>query len=354
MRAEPADSALASLESTPAKTTVGVLFDGTPYFAPIGQVVADGALVTCHLCGRRFRSVAAHLSSHGWTKALYCEAFGLERRQSLEGADTRKLRAAIFSARLVFEPALRNGRDRGHELARSGSLNRQAADAARGRPFPAQRRQRSRTAVSRAARAQLGRASRERALERLAAVARDVARRHGYADIGHLVQEMSRAGHSLAGISIACGLDKDWMSRHLPQLDPAAAKAARAASADGHRLDARWMPALGTIGFADVTSYLRQRHVVEHRTVNAIAGEIGLSFHAVKAALSRHGLEVAPHAAKRHAAERRAADVAATLGVDSISEFVEQGRASGWTWQRLAEVSGQPETWLRRHGASQK
>jgi hypothetical protein len=109
------------------RTVAGVLRDGTPYFAPIGQVVADGALVTCHLCGRAFRSAAAPLSSHAWTNAQYWEAFGLERRQSLEGADTRKLRAAIFSARLAFEPALRNGRDRGHELARSGSLNRQAA-----------------------------------------------------------------------------------------------------------------------------------------------------------------------------------------------------------------------------------
>ena len=55
------------------------------YYAPIGEVVVSGALVTCHLCGRSLRSVTAHLRAHGWTKLAYCEAFGLERGQSLEG-----------------------------------------------------------------------------------------------------------------------------------------------------------------------------------------------------------------------------------------------------------------------------
>jgi ribosome-binding protein aMBF1 (putative translation factor) len=97
-RSDPVHNAPANPARRPGKPVVGVLRDGPPFFAPIGQVVADGAFVTCHLCGRAFRSVAVHLTSHGWTKAQYCEAFGLERRQSLEGADTRKLRAAAFSA----------------------------------------------------------------------------------------------------------------------------------------------------------------------------------------------------------------------------------------------------------------
>jgi hypothetical protein len=32
---------------------MGVLADGTLYYAPIGEVVVAGALVTCHLCARR-------------------------------------------------------------------------------------------------------------------------------------------------------------------------------------------------------------------------------------------------------------------------------------------------------------
>src|SRR5262245_61547426 len=91
------------------RPVVAVLPDGTPCYAPIGEVVVDGPLVTCHLCGRGLRSVAAHLAAHGWTKERYCEAFGLERSQSLEGPETRKLRAAALTARLVFDPAIREG-----------------------------------------------------------------------------------------------------------------------------------------------------------------------------------------------------------------------------------------------------
>jgi len=347
--ADPADSPLAGLAQRDFGPVVGVLGDGTPYFAPFGQVVAGGAHVTCHLCGRAFRSVAAHLASHGWTKAQYCEAFGLERTQSLEGADTRKLRAAAFGARLVFEPALRKGGANGRRRAVSGQLTRQAADAARGRPFPEQRRQRQRAAVPAAARAQLAQANRERASRHLAAVAEAAAARAGYADIGQLVAGMARAGHSLAAISRACGLDRDWLQRHLPQLDPVVAATASRRGDD--RLDARWLAALTTMGFSDVAGYLRQRHIVEHMSLNAIAAEVGLSFHTVKSALARYGLAVTAHAAKRYAAERRASEVAADLGVHSITEFIDRGRAEGWTWRQMAAASGQPETWLRRHAA---
>jgi hypothetical protein len=102
-----------------------------------------------------------------------------------------------------------------------------------------------------------------------------------------------------------------------------------------------------------VAGYLTQRHLFEHMSVNAIARDVGQSFHAVRSALSRHRVAAAPHAAKRHAAQTRAAEVAAALGVNSVTEFIEQRRAQGWTWRQLAAESGQPETWLRRQ-ASQK
>ena len=327
------------------KPSVGVLSNGTPYFAPIGQIVSDDSHVTCHLCGRSFRSVAAHLRSHGWTKAQYCEAFGLERGQSLEGPDTRKLRSVSFSARLVFDPAVREGSARGRDRARSGELTWEAASAARGRPFPEQRRRRSRTAMSASARMQLAEANRIRALEHLVAVAGQVARRQGYRDIAQLVSDQLAAGQSLSAISRACGLNKDWMSRHLSKLAPGAATAA-IASVD--RLDARWLLAIRTVGFEDVGSYLKQRHLVEHVSVNAIAREVGLSFSAVKSALLRHGISALPHATKRHAARQRATEVAAELGVDSVMDFIESCQAQGWTWQQLAAATGQPVSWLRR------
>ena len=331
----------------PACPPIGMLADGTPFYAPIGEVAADGPLVTCHLCGRALRSVTAHLRVHGWTKQAYCEAFGLERGQSLEGQETRKLRAAAFTSRLVFDPAVRTGSAAGRERARTGELTRDAAAAARGRRHPEQRRRKTRRAMTTAQVAAIARANTERARARLARVAAAVARRHGYPDIGAFVLARAASGASLAAISREAGLHKDWLSRHLGDIDPGAAAMLRGRSA---RDDARWLPALNRLGYTDVASYLTDRHLVQYRTVNAIAAEVGMSHHAVGLALRRHGLAPTPHAAKRHAASERAARVAARHGFDSIVAYIADRRAAGWTWRAVAEESGQPQSWLRRQG----
>ena len=331
----------------PACPPIGMLADGTLFYAPVGEVATDGPLVTCHLCGRALRSVTAHLRVHGWTKQAYCEAFGLERRQSLEGQETRKLRAAAFTSRLVFDPAVRAGSAAGRERARAGELTRDAAAAARGRRHPEQRRRKARQAMAAAQAAAVAQASTERARARLARVAADVARRHGYPDMGAFVLARAASGASLAAISREAGLHKDWLSRHLGDIDPGAAAMLRGRSA---RDDARWLPALNRLGYNDVASYLTDRHLVQYRTVNAIAAEVGMSHHAVGLALRRHGLAPTAHAAKRHAASERAARVAARHGFDSIVAYIADRRAAGWTWRAVAEESGQPQSWLRRQG----
>jgi hypothetical protein len=67
--------------------------------------------------------------------------------------------------------------------------------------------------------------------------------------------------------------------------------------------------------------------------------------------LRRHGLVRIPQAAKRHAARKRAADVAAALGYATIAGYIHQRRAEGRTWKAIAAESGQPQTWLRRQVA---
>ena len=326
---------------------VGVLDDGTPYYAPVGEIAADGARVICHLCGRSLRSVVAHLPSHGWTKDQYCEAFGLERGQSLEGTETHKLRAALFTARLALDPAIREGAAAGRRRARRGELARAAAAAARGRPFPEQRRRKSRRSLAEVSREVVARANRDRADRHLANVTAEVARGHGYPDIGAYVLTRIRAGASLAMVSREAGLHKDWLARHLARVDPAAREEVRRLGAARH--DARWLPAIRALGFADVPGYLTERHLNQHRTINAIAAETGLSNQAVTAALRRHGLPVTGHAAKRHAARQRAIDVAASLGYETIDEYIGRRRADGWTWNAISAESGQSATWLRRH-----
>jgi lambda repressor-like predicted transcriptional regulator len=181
-----------------------------------------------------------------------------------------------------------------------------------------------------------------------------VARRHGYPDIGAFVLARSATGASLAAISREAGLHKDWLSRHLGDIDPGAAAAAAVLGGRPARCDARWLPVLSRLGYTDVASYLTERHLVQHRTVNAIAAEVGMSHHAVGLALRRHGLAPTAHAAKRHAADERAAQVAARHGFDGIAAYIADRRAAGWTWRAMAEESGQPPSWLRRQGGNEQ
>jgi hypothetical protein len=336
------------------RPVVGVLADGTAFYAPVGEVVlVDQALVTCHLCGRSLRSVTAHLRAHGWTKDAYCEAFGLERGQSLEGPQTRKLRAAALAARLVFDPAIREGSAAGRERARAGNLARDAAAAARGRALPEQRRRKALRALAAIPPARVAQANSERARRRLTEVAAAAARRAGYPHIGALVLARVAEGASLVAISREAGLHKDWLSRHLGDVDLAAAAAVRPLRTGRREAqwDVRWQPALSRLGFTDVADYLREGHLVPHRTVSAIAAEVGLSHHAVRSALRRHRLEITAHAAKRHSARRRADDVAAAQGFATIGDYISQRPAEGWTWNAISAECGQPQTWLRRHAA---
>ena len=220
------------------RPVVGVLADGTPFYAPIGEILVADARVTCHLCGRSFRSVTAHLRAHGWSKERYCLTFGLERTQSLEGHETRKLRSAAFAARLIFEPAVREGSAAGRARARAGELARDAAAAARGRPFPEQRRRKNARAGDTRQSAAARMASRQRADRELAAVAASAAARFGFADIGSLVAARIAGGMSMAAVCRDIGLHKDWLSRHLPRLDPMAASQVR--QRPSRQPDAAW------------------------------------------------------------------------------------------------------------------
>ena len=331
------------------RPVVGVLADGTPYYAPIGEIVSDGITVTCHLCGRSLKSVAAHLRVHGWAKAAYCEAFGLERGQPLEGSETRKRRAASFAPRLIFDPAIRAGSAAGRQRAAAGELTRDAARASTGRPRPEQRRRKASRVAAAASSAAVVRANRERASQHRAEVAARVAREQGYPTLGAYVSARAASGASLAAISREAGLNKDWLQRHLAEVDPMVAAAVRRAPSD--RDGPRWVQAVTVLGFADVAGYLRDRHLVRHQTVSAIGAEVGMSNHAVTAALVRHGLARTAHVGRRNAARERAAQVAAILGVDSVPGYVAERRAAGWTWQAIAVECCQPAAWVRRQAA---
>lgn len=329
---------------------VAVLSDGTPAYAPIGVVVHDGPHVQCHLCGGWFRSVLAHLRVHGWDHLTYRQAFGLERGQSLEGTETRARRAVSMQTRRERDPLVRAGCEIGQEWVRSGALTRAAAHASRGRKQPEQRRRktlRTLAAISSTARAA---GSARHAEARLRRTAADAAARLGSPSIGDLVRDRVAAGASLAQISRQAGLHKDWLSRHLARVDPAAADHVRQARQDAGRTrrDARWLRAVREFGFTDVAGYLHDRHVTRRWTVRAIAREMRMSTATVTTALASHGVPVVAHATTRGRYQDQGAAIAARFGFADLGCYLADRRAAGLSWRAIAAECGRPETWVRR------
>lgn len=350
----------ASLESFPAPTRErrsravravhAVLPDGTPSYAPVGTVIRDGDRVLCHLCGRWFRSVVAHLRSHGWHHLAYRETFGLLRSEPLEGTGTRTLRAKAMTERRVHDPAIRAGCELGRELARTGALTRAAARAAQGRRHPEQRRRKTLAALATITLEARAAGSRRRADEILRQTAHTAAERLGFVDIGALVRDRTAAGASLAAISREAGLHKDWLCRHLSTLDPDAAASIAATSTERRheQWDARWQPILCRLGFTDVAAYLTDRHVTRNHTIRTIATETGLSRAAIESALGRHHITRQPHAATRASREERTDAVATRFGFACLDEYLTDRRGAGMSWRAIAAECGQPQTWIRR------
>jgi len=303
--------------------------------------------VLCHLCGRWFRSVIAHLPSHGWDHLTYRRVFGLERGQSLEGTGTQRKRAAAMRARRAADPVLKAGCEQGQAMLRSGALTSASARASRGREQPEQRRRKTLAtlaAISPAARAE---GARRQALHRLRRTAETAAARLGFTGIGALVGDRVAAGMSLAAISREAGLHKDWLCRHLESVDPDAARAVAAIAAH-RRFDAPWLPKVRELGFTDVRGYLHDRHVRRHHSIRAIAAEIGFGHGAVETALARHDITKVPHASTRQRCAKRAAEVAARFGFTDLDDYLADRRAAGRTWRQISAECGQPPSWVRR------
>lgn len=327
----------------------GRLGDGTPCYAPLGVMVDDGDRLCCHLCGRWFRSVASHLRVHGWSKADYITAFGLELGNSLAGEETRKKRSAAMTARHATEPAIQQATILARQRARTGVLTAAAAAANRGRVHPPQRRPKTLATLAGINADTRDAGTRRRAHRHLVEIATDIASRSGYADLTAYLRDRLTAGDSMAAISRQAGLHKDWISRHLATVAP---DVATARPARPHASDLRLGPVAARYEFTDIGAYLATRHLLQHRTVAAIAAEAGVSRSTILTTLAHHDIPVTAHMAKRHQAADRDRNVARALGFPSLVAYVTARRAGGATWKALVHESGLPETTLRRHVTS--
>jgi hypothetical protein len=126
-----------------ALAVVDRAFDGTPLYAPRGElpIDVDEQRVQCHLCGAWYRSLApTHLArAHGITANEYRVLVGLLPRHSLWAPDMIEAHSARLVSRLAAEPRLRAAMAKGLALARRGELQREARARLAERPTSVER-----------------------------------------------------------------------------------------------------------------------------------------------------------------------------------------------------------------------
>lgn len=135
------------------------LADGTVLHAPYGELLRDGdGRLCCHLCGRWFRALGAHLRVHRYTAQAYREVFGLCTSVALVAEEVSARISRRQAAAYQASPLVRERLAPGQDMARSGQLQDRAREALAAPP-PRQR------AAVRAAALDTGRRSRAQARE---------------------------------------------------------------------------------------------------------------------------------------------------------------------------------------------
>lgn len=249
--------------------------DGTSLHCPPGELVQDAqdGRLCCHLCGRWFVSLGAHVRVHGYTAADYRTAMGLCSGLGLVAA---ALSASIADRQQRAYRETPLARDRfavGQDLARSGWLSWWARAAAQGPAEPAQR-VRARSTSLAAGRASQ-RAARELRLQRrLAELGAD--------DLEGYLRSAYAAGTSLEALAAATGLGRASLRSALaragvtvrpPGVNTADGRRSRALAAD--------QEAAQRLGVADLQAWLADRHR-EGWSLHQLAAVVGHSSHWVR------------------------------------------------------------------------
>lgn len=251
------------------------LADGTGLHAPPGELVrdVDTGRVCCHLCGRWFVALGAHVRVHGYTADGYRAELGLCSSRALAGADLSTQLRRRQRAAYVGNAEIREHLGLGQAMALSGELAWRRRVTAVSRPEPAQRvRERAENLAT--GRVTQEAARRRRLADRLAAL--------GAADLPSYLRAQYTAGASLETLRAATGLGREQLRRaladagvqvRLPGVNRPAGKQARAYAAD--------VRAAERLGVADLHGWLLERYG-EGWTLQRLGRAVGHSNHWVK------------------------------------------------------------------------
>lgn len=250
------------------------LADGTGLHAAPGRLSRDPdtGQVCCHLCGRWFRSLGAHVRVHGYTAASYRGAMGLCRTRALSEPQLAAAISARQAAAYARDPDVRARLAPGQQAARSGALTElaSAAAAAGDRPEHVDAR-RQQLADGRATLAQ----RRADALgERLAAL--------GVLDLSDHLRVSYARGASLAALATATGLGRAGLRAAMEEAG-ITVRPTGANTPDGKRSRARAgeAAAAARVGTEDLRSWLTHRYAAGW-SLTHLGAAVGRSTHWVR------------------------------------------------------------------------
>lgn len=273
---EPAERAIPWLPHTPTERTHHHLWqapDGTGLHAPWGTLVRDDdSRLACHLCGRWWTSLGAHVRVHGYTAATYREAMGLRSTVPLVAAGLSGRISARQRIRYDEDEDLRVRLATGHAILHAVPFRRRTS----GGPRPDRER---------AIREALDRGRQVTAIRRAEAL-RALVEQAGHADLGSYLRTAYAAGASLQSLAETTGLGRQRLRKELADAGvPLRASGRNTPEGKRTRMVTADRRTAEHVGCADIRSWLSERRA-EGWSLRRLADETQRSVPWVSARLS--------------------------------------------------------------------
>jgi hypothetical protein len=249
------------------------LLDGTLAHAPPARLAynADGQ-VACHLCGRWFTHLGAHLRKHGWNAADYRAAVGLALHRPLCSPDTSARISRRQKAHWRSDPTLRRHFEPGREAARSGALAQASARATRERHL----RGTTPPEVIRLQHQQLSH-GRDTTARRREQHRNMVIAAAGHRTLEHFLRAEYGAGASLDALARALRLGRATLRQALRDADvPIRATGSNRADSKRSRATRNDIAVAARLGTPDLQAWLRSQHLAGS-SLGALAAATGRS-----------------------------------------------------------------------------
>lgn len=253
-----------------------VAADGTGLHAPLGELARDGdtGRVCCHLCGRWFTLLGAHVRVHGHTPDTYRLMVGLCRTRALAATALSERLSGRQRSQYAGSVEVRERLAAGQQLARSGQLGRRAAESRTRSADEPLERARGRTQQLAAGRVTRRQEQDQRLAQRLTDLAAE--------DLPGYLRAAYAAGASLQSLAEATGLGRQRLRQALHAagiqvrptgINTAAGRRSRVGTANDR--------AAQRLGVDDLHTWLRDRRA-EGWSLQRLAGAVGHSSHWVR------------------------------------------------------------------------